>query len=239
VLAELLAIAGSPVTVEDVKSLFSEAFEEHEEPGAVFPDLFEEEPRFPSPEVARRLYANLFGLWDRISAQEFGEPTVGKPVRPTRSPPMPRPPPIEGWEIPADYIEQVFQFLTRVDERERRKLRDRFDQRETALIDAIQTLALPPASEELGLDLAFELWAMAELALGKRVGRARFGKLREPNPEPSGQTALESYLTEWLDEATLDDEDPLPAQDRQALERVLLSAISQLASKQLLSAGEK
>ena len=68
VLTALLARAGSPHGADEVAEHFRTATAAGEPRGDVIPSLFPEEPRFESPEAARRLYANLFGLWDRVAA---------------------------------------------------------------------------------------------------------------------------------------------------------------------------
>src|SRR5512137_1250014 len=68
VLTALLARAGSPHAAEEVADHFRAASAAGEPRGDVIPSLFPEEPRFESPDAARRLYANLFGLWDRVAA---------------------------------------------------------------------------------------------------------------------------------------------------------------------------
>src|SRR2546423_4153246 len=74
VLAELLAVAGSPLPVATVKDVFAQAHAAHDPPSEAIPALFPEEPHFPSPELARRLYGNLFGLWDRVARGQLDEP---------------------------------------------------------------------------------------------------------------------------------------------------------------------
>ncbi|MGB8932476.1 MAG: hypothetical protein WCC48_14635, partial [Anaeromyxobacteraceae bacterium] len=67
VLGALLMKAGSPFDVEEVASRFADAIAADERRASVIPSLFEREPHFASPEDARRLYANLFGLWARVA----------------------------------------------------------------------------------------------------------------------------------------------------------------------------
>src|SRR5512132_477096 len=67
-LSELLARAGSPYPAEEVAKRFRRAQAEGAERSEAIPSLFPSEPRFASPDEARRLYANLFGLWNRVAA---------------------------------------------------------------------------------------------------------------------------------------------------------------------------
>jgi polyprenyl P-hydroxybenzoate/phenylacrylic acid decarboxylase-like protein len=68
VLSALLERAGSKNRAEDVVAMFTQAQAAGEPRSAVIPGIFQDEPRFESPEAARRLYSNLFGLWARLAA---------------------------------------------------------------------------------------------------------------------------------------------------------------------------
>ncbi len=226
---ELRQAAQARYAVEEVKALFAEALAAGAAPNEVFPGLFEGEPHFPSPQVAQQLYGNLFGLWDRIAEGHTEEPPAARPERPAR-PTLPRPldpPPVLGQPPDEAYVEQAFRYLTSLPPKERRRLRDRFEQRESDLIQAIATLQVQPAAEEAGVEMGFELWLIAELALGARVGRTDFSQLRAPG-EAGANPALEAYLEEWLQEAMLDETDPLQQADRDKLEPMLRAAIAQL-----------
>jgi hypothetical protein len=178
--------------------------------------------------VAKRLYGNLFGLWDRLVAGGSVEPAAG-PSRPAPPPPVPPAPTAIDGRVPDDaFVEAAFRHLSALPDRERQRKRDRFEQRESDLLQAVLALKLTPEAEQAGLDLAFELWAISELALGDRLGRTDFGQLRAGTPAPA-QPALERYLDEWLGEAMLDETEPLSAEERAKLEPLLRSAIGQLA----------
>ncbi len=71
VLAELLGIAGSPLTPAEVLRRFRAGRAEGAEAGEVIPTLFPGPPRFPHPDVARRLFQNLLGLWDASASLDF------------------------------------------------------------------------------------------------------------------------------------------------------------------------
>ncbi|HSN14427.1 MAG TPA: hypothetical protein VLT61_07325, partial [Anaeromyxobacteraceae bacterium] len=128
VLDALLAKAGSPFDVEEVAQRFTEAVAADERRSAVIPSLFEDEPHFAAPEDARRLYANLFGLWARIAS--------GRGVRdddaPEAVPEPAAPPPLRergtcpGSSPPSDVVEAMWRQLAAAPERELRRLHDRF-----------------------------------------------------------------------------------------------------------------
>jgi hypothetical protein len=212
--------------VEEVKALFAEALATGAQPSEVFPDLFEGEPRFSSPQAAQRFYGNLFGLWDRLAAGHSEEPKAERPERPAPPPALPQPA-LLGRPPEDAFVEECFRYLASLQDRDRRRLRDRFEQRESDLIQAIASLKLEASAEDVGVDMGFELWVMAELALGPKVGRTDFGKLRQPPPAEIN-AALARYLEEWLEEATLDERDPLRAEDRARLQPMLQAAIAQL-----------
>lgn len=227
VLEELLAAAGAPHPADAVKALFQQAHAEHAVPGEVFPALFEAEPRFASPELARRLYGNLFGLWERVAAGKLEEPKIHAESAPAPEPIAP-PPPIEGAEIPDGFVEAALGALTTLPAKERSKQRDRFEQRESALVETLRQLRLSPGAEEAGLDLGFELWLLCGWALGDRAGRTDFTQLRNPGPRGT-QPALDRFIAEWLGEAELDEEEPLAVAEREKLEPLLRHAAEQLA----------
>ena len=71
VLAELLAIAGSPLSPDEVLQRFRAGRAEGAASSEVIPTLFPGPPRFPHPDVARRLFQNLLGLWDVSGIPDF------------------------------------------------------------------------------------------------------------------------------------------------------------------------
>jgi hypothetical protein len=225
-LAALLEAAGSAVPVDALKSAFLDAQAHGARPDQVFPALFETEPHFPTPEHARRLYGNLFGLWDRLARGVRDEPRAAEPPPPAE--PVPPPPPIEGRELPDAFVEAALGALTTLPGKERTRQRDRFEQKESELCEALRLLRLSPGAEQAGLDLAFELWLLCGWALGARAGHAAFGRLRAPAPAGT-QPALERFVAEWLGEAELDDDEPLTAEERGKLEPFLRQAAELLA----------
>jgi hypothetical protein len=227
VLEALLAAVGAPHPAEAVKALFKEAQLAGALPSEVFPGLFEAEPKFASPEAARRLYGNLFGLWDRIAAGQLDEPR-SRSEKAAPPPPIPPPPEVEGALIPDGFVQAALGALTTLPEKERTRQRDRFEQRESELCDAIRQMNLSPGAEQAGLDLAFEVWLLCGWSLGARAGRCDFSALQKPTPQGS-QPALDRFIAEWLGEAELDEEEPLSASERQKLEPLLRMAAEQLA----------
>jgi hypothetical protein len=226
VLSALLARAGSPQDAEGTAEVFRAAQAAGEPRNDVIPGLFPEEPRFDSPADARRLYANLFGLWDRVKAgldASADEPAVAAP-EPT-PPPMPLARgSLTGRELTPDFVESAWRWLEALPERESRRLRDRHANTQPDLGTWLDEVELPEAGELAARDLLFEAWAMMDRAFGDRLGALEWKVLRELEKEPpvleSTQPALAAYVAEQLD--ILEDEDPaFGPTERAQVERAL------------------
>ncbi len=221
VLTELLARAGSPHSADEVAEHFRGACAAGEPRSDVIPSLFPEEPRFDSPDDARRLYANLFGLWDRVAAGLGAD--VGGPVAPPR-PAAPDRGSVDGRELPPAFVEQSWRWLASLSEREAVRLRDRFQNLQPDLDAWLSEVELPEAGGVAAHEVAFEMWAMFDLAFDERVGDLDWKELRdleaEPPPLESVQPALAAYVSEQLD--NLEDEEPgFGATERAQVERVV------------------
>jgi hypothetical protein len=66
VLDGLLQLAGASHDTLTVLAHMRQAHAEGRASQEVIPSLFEHEPRFESPDLARRLFQNLLGLWDLV-----------------------------------------------------------------------------------------------------------------------------------------------------------------------------
>ena len=111
VLEQLLSAAGAVLDVEGVSARFRQAQANKADSGDVVPTLFETEPRFGDPEMARRLFQNLLGLWDALAR---GEPAASLPgKRPKRQKPTaPQAPPPLGMAEPDDaWVALATQYL--------------------------------------------------------------------------------------------------------------------------------
>ena len=228
VLGACLEAAGSTMPIAVLKDVFAAAQQEGAVPGEVFVALFAEEPRFESPEAAKRLYQNLFGLWDRVARGDSGEPVGGRPVAVEKPAPLPPPDEVEGTEIPEAFVQAALGALATLAEKERAKQRDRFEQRESAACERIRLLQLSAAGEEAALELAFELWLLCTWALGARAGRTDFARLGAGELAPA-QPALGHFVGLGLGEAELDDDEPLSADERARIEPLLHRVAAMLA----------
>ncbi len=213
-LSALLARAGSPHDAEAVADRFREAQRQGQERSDVIPGLFEDEPRFASPEEARRLYGNLFALWERIArglSISREEPEEPEEAAAPGAPLTPLPPrgTAAGSLLPAPLVDAVWKHLDALTDRDRQRLRDRFEGAQPNISAWLDALTQPEPAALATHDLAFEAWAMFDVAFGDRVGTVPFQTLRathaEPPPIESTQPALATYVEEALDLAVAED----------------------------------
>lgn len=236
VLSALLERAGSPFGVDEVAARFAAAIAAGELRSSVIPSLFEEEPRFATPDDARRLYANLFGLWGRI-ADGRGPHDDAPAVAPEPTPPpdpslLPERGAVGGTSPTADVVDAVWRRLAAAPEREVRRLRDRFANAQPELGAWLDELSLPDGIVPAVHELAFETWAIFDQCFGERLGVAPWGELRtlerEPPPLEADHPALAAYVSEQLD--NLGDEDPnFGAAERAQVERTIATLAAALA----------
>lgn len=232
VLTALLERAGSPHDAEEVAALFARAKERGEARSTVIPALFPEEPRFASPDTARRLYANLFGLWARVAAglgARDDAPALVEELAPP--PPLPARGGVTGDTVPADVVELVWRQLAALPPRELRRRRDRYENVQPDLVAWLDASGLPDAGAIAAGDLLFELWVMLDQAFGERLGAASHRDLREierePPPLEATQPAIAAYVEEQLDNLA-DEDHAFGAAERAMVERALATAVSAL-----------
>ncbi len=232
VLGELLRKAGSPHAAEEVAAIFRRASDAGEPRSAVIPALFPAEPRFDSPDAARRLYANLFGLWDRIAAGMGAHDDAPEVVpEPPLAPPLPERGSAEGDDLEPALVEAVWRRLAAEAPRDVQRRRDRFANAQPDLVAWLEASPLPDSGGLAAMDLAFEAWAMFDQAFGDRVDAVDYRDLRElerePPPLEETQPALAAYVTEQLD--NLADEDAaFGLAERAQVERILATTAAAL-----------
>jgi hypothetical protein len=213
-LSALLARAGSPYTAEEVAERFRAAQGAGEERSDLIPAIFPDEPRFDTPDDARRLYGNLFALWDRLAAglsiADDAPIATPEPPRATVRPHLPPRGTARGTQLGSAMIESVWKYLDALPERERRRLHDRFESSQPNVVAWLEAAPLPDEGALAAHDLVFETWAMFDAAFGGRVMAVEFRDLRalesEPPPLEAAQPALASYVGEALD--LVAEEDP-------------------------------
>ncbi len=232
VLGALLARAGSPHDAEAVAAVFTRAQKAGEARSEVIPGLFPDEPRFDSPDAARRLYSNLFGLWDRVAAGRGAHDDAPEVVaEPPPVPPLPERGSIEGEVVPADVVEACWRNLAASSPRELQRRHDRFTNVQPDLVAWLEATPLPESGALAAMDLAFELWAMLDQAFGERLGTVDYRELRElerePPPIAEPQPALAVYVDEQLE--NLADEDPaFGPEERAQVEKAVAAAAAAL-----------
>jgi len=203
VLDGLLELAGARVDTEGAIVRMREA-------------LRQREPRFPDPEIARRLFQNLLGLWDLL---ERGQPIPldhppELPTRPrARRPILERPPPFEG-EAPDDaWVEAAWRYLDEAPEREVTRLEHAFENRQDALLGFLDEQG--PEDEVFGLaqQILFELHAMIELGWPPGLRSVAGLELQEAGSGQPPPAAFQAYADEALFEAEQDEDAPLSPAD--------------------------
>jgi hypothetical protein len=232
VLSALLAKAGSPEDADAAAARFVRAQAAGEPRSAVVPTLFADEPRFATPEEARRLYGNLFGLWDRLAAGLGAHDDAPAVVpEPPPLPPLPERGAVPGNLLPADLVESVWKHLAAGPPREVERRRDRFQNVQPDLAAWLETVPLPESGALAAFDLAFEAWSMFDQAFGERLRAVEFRELRalgeEPPPAEEVQPPLAAYAAEQLD--VLADEDPaFDAAARAQVEKAVAAVVAAL-----------
>ena len=207
-LQQLLSDSGSLADVEDVAGAFLDASRAGVPANVVIGALWEDEPRFESPQHARRMFGNLFGLYELIAKGEKVElGTIAHPVRVKREK-APQPLPFGDSEPTAEFVEAAWRWLDD-HPKERERHVHAFNNRQDELVSWLDESGLSDAGFALASHLACDLFAMMELG-GLTVETV----YAEHVPPKVAEGALPTAFTEWIDEGVVeeeaDDETPLP-----------------------------
>jgi len=214
VLAELLAIAGSPLDPEEVLRRFRSARAEGAEANEVIPTLFPEPPRFPDPEVAKQLFQNLLGLWDASASPAFR--LAARPAVPGPRPEKVRAPGRAGPTGPdRNYVEAVRAWLA-TDRRARERLTDSFENRQDALLGSLDERGLSDEGWGVLRQLAFELHAVLEHADGAAPASVPPEAL-EGDPAAKAPVELIGLVEQALAPAEQDGPGPVPPGERETI----------------------
>jgi hypothetical protein len=232
-LTALLARAGATLTAEEVAARFTAAQAAGEPRAGVIPGLFEAEPRFGSPEEARRLYGNLFGLWERLASGRGPHDDAPEVVvEPPPLAPLPARGLVSGADVPPALVETAWRWLAAAPPREVNRLRDRFANVQPDLAAWLDAVDLPESGLLAATDLGFEAWVMLDLAFGERLGAVEWRALRELEAEPPAmettQPAFAAYAAEQLDLLEGEDE-AFTAAARAQVERVVSALVAALS----------
>lgn len=223
VLARLLKASGCKLSVDEVQEEFLASLEEGTPAAEMLPLLWEAEPRFKTPELARQTFANLFGLWDVVAAEMGGDEET-----PEQDPDAPLSP---------VFVDRAWLELDGLSDKELSRARDRFDNvhHDLAVWTFERLREASPLAQELAMDLAFETFWLCERARGeKRVPRATREALDKAFRDADRlaeetEPALASLVSSTVWEQAADEENPLPEADIPAIEAVLRAARQVLA----------
>jgi hypothetical protein len=199
VLDPLLQRAGSLADTEDVAEAFRQAHAAGAPAAVVIDALWDEEPRFESPDVARRLFSNLLALSDLVAS---GTPVDVKATVPqvTKRQKAQVPPAIE---VPDEaWVAHAMAYLDDWP-KERRRLTDAFANRFDAVDTWLEAKGLPDHVAGLLLRLAADIYALAALS------GATPGRWAAPTDQtPPAPQAVISMVLEIAHEVATDDGAP-------------------------------
>lgn len=216
VLTELLAPTGTLADVEDIAQAFQEAHAAGAPPQAVISALWEDEPRFASPDDARRLFANLLGLYELVASGvsvDLSVPSGRLPPRPRASAPEPfAEEPSEG------FVEAAWRYLDDAP-KERQRLSNAFDNRHDGLVSWAEEHGLSDDEFALARQVLFEVFAFLELG-GHGPKKVALPPAGDGARLPA---ALRQWVAEAVEEAVLHDEQPM-TEARAGVMRGLLGA---------------
>lgn len=214
VLDGLLELAGTSHDSLTVLAHMRQAHAEGRPSQEVIPSLFGgREPRFESPELARRLFQNLLGLWDLVQEGKQVRFEDGpRPPRPKKQKTEP-PTPFAPGEPDTAFVEGAWRYLED-DEKGRTRLHDAFENKQDALLGVLDAAGLTDEGYGVARHLLFELHAMLELGWPQGLASVAPAALETPGMETSPvPTALTVYADEALFEAEQDEEHPLSPEE--------------------------
>lgn len=214
----LLELSGSPLNTHETFARFVEAHQQGARSADVIPSLFDGEPRFTDPQIARRLYQNLLGLWDAVaSGQRVELNPAERGKREKKKKPEPPPPfdvssdadagPTEAW------VEQAWRYLDELPEGDPRtleRLNHAFENRQDALAQWLDEAALDEERYATARYLLFEVFAMLELGWPNGTRAIRREELSDSAKlEGEVPASLRAYAEEALTESELGDDEQM------------------------------
>lgn len=197
----MLARSGALGDVEDVVEAFRRAVAQNVPPQPVIMALWQDEPRFESPEDAERLFSNLLGLFDLVESKEAFE-LDGPAPRALKPAPVPHPGPAPD-PLEAEWLEAASRFLAFA-KKDRERLAHAFDNRLDAVVSELDAAGLSDAAFAAVSAATFEVFAVLELG-GRPVKVVPLPFVDTALPEP-----LEIFVDDVIAEAESADELPLP-----------------------------
>ena len=205
VLQKLLTQSGSLADVDDVAEAFKKAVKEHVPAPVVIQALWEDEPKFGSPDEAAQLFGNLLGLYELVASGAKLDLTT-KAVKVKREK-AERPVPFGEQEPDDHFIEAAWRYFDDFP-KERQRFEHAFENREDPLVSWLDASGLDDGGFSLARHLVGEVFAMLELG-GRKVETIH----EEMIPLAGTLDALPTALSEWIDErlfeATTDEAEPM------------------------------
>jgi hypothetical protein len=243
-LDKLLQKAGASVDVRGLIERFREAIAQDKVPPEVIPGLFPQEPRFSGPDDAMRFYANLFGVWDLLTAGVPEEEILRGPVEveeeeaeeeepeeqglngtEVQLPPRGS---VQGNQVPVEIVDATWQLLGEMQPRERTRHQDRYANTQSELAEWARTVeGLEAPGQELLEYLCFELAQMFDNAFGDRFAGVRLRELEGANADEADalQPYAADYVAETLEEAEDEEDEAVTADEIALLDRYARRAI--------------
>ena len=227
VLQKLLTQSGSLADVDDVAEAFKKAVKERVPAPVVIQALWEDEPRFSSPDEAAQLFGNLLGLYELI--ESGGKLDLKMKAVTAKREKAVKPEPFGEAEPDDHFIEAAWRYFDDFP-KERQRHEHAFENRQDALVSWLDDSGLDDAAFALARHLIGEVFAMLELG-GRQVETIDERKL----PKTASLDALPKALSEWIEEslfeATSDESHPLPeAQAEQVRDLVARVAVMMWSS---------
>jgi hypothetical protein len=223
----LLSLAGCPLGAEAVLERFRQAVKDGRERSDVIPELFPQEPRFPDPALARKLYENLFGLWGMVEEGKNIRLETPAPA-PPKPPPPPRPEPFG--ETPDDaWVEAAWRYVEGLDARSLERLEHGFENRQDGLWVFLDEGDLSDNAFPHVHALLFELWAMLEVGWPPGLSSVSARSISSADPG-SVPRALRAYVAEALFEAEQDEAAPLSGEELEQARRAAEAGLAALWS---------
>lgn len=205
VLQKLLTDSGSIVDVEDVAGAFTKAVKDGVPAPVVIQALWDDEPRFNSPDEAARLFGNLLGLYELIAAG--GKIDLKSKMAKVKREKAQRPEPFGKAEPDDTFIEAAWRYFDDFP-KERQRFEHAFENRQDALVSWLDGSGLEDAGFALARHLTGEVFAMLELG-GREVATIH----EEMIPATASLEGLPKALGEWIEESLFeagsDDAQPL------------------------------
>lgn len=206
VLQKLLTGSGSLADVEDVAEAFKKAVKQNVPAPVVIQALWEDEPRFESPDQAAQLFGNLLGLYELVASGAAIDLSVkGAKIKREKAQ---KPEPFGDQEPSDHFIEAAWRYFEDFP-KERQRFEHAFENRQDPLVSWLDASGLEDSAFALARHLVGEVFAMLELG-GREVKTLH----EEDLPKTASLEALPRALSEWIEdsvfEATSDEAEPLP-----------------------------